>query len=1230
MLSYSVTYQRLISRFCQDGDIDGATKILEFMREKQLPVNENVFNALIMGHSNADDLESAVGILGVMGQAGLEPSADTYTTLLCGYARKGDIASINKYIEECESKEVHLMDKDYLEVVYALTVNGHGDKVDEVLSRVKKGFGYNHDAVNTILRLINRGHEDVALKILKTMPRGTRYNGEQSDTGNFLIKQLIRSNRPAEQVLNICRELEESELNTKPIMIAVEAALTNGNVDLSKALLKEMQTKGLPIRQHYFWPIICASKTENEVFDTFKMMQEQFNVYPNQQTIRDYVIPQLLKTNDLDRVFIKLRSLGISIASAAATTAYTALLKHDISKAAEILSSYETYISPGLFGKPLMLALDRSKDYDSYVKILRQLHDNLPRARTTNQSQKQEIEEDGENEEQITEVAATSGKSIKTLQADVIGDLITDVTFYFKSDRVEVLQNVLQRLVDQGISISSNKAEFIQEKLGENLTTELSTLLGKLTSGELEPIELENQRSSRTYSNQMDTGTIERLISRMEEKGENTKGLKRQLLVAAIRSRNIEKSEEIIEKLKAEGFILTSGVYAQLIDLYASADKLDQAIETLKTIRKTDPEFVLDEVKLVKIAQAFLNADRVDEAVKFLEENQLKEIPNEKKFSYQTTCWRLLNSLAEKGKAPEVQKVFDALVANNYVVPNNVLFGPLIKVHLVQNDLKLAIDKFEEICQKYRVTPWKNEIASRLIQAEDAITLQRVTDLSSEIHGEVNSLYDLVFCFIECGRIRQARKILETPGMHARSGRINIACERYLNENMFTALEGLVEATKDLTHIDRAEIYYSLLQTYIKESAADKALNLWTTMQEEAITPSDAFLFKLAEFLKSEDREVPFHVPDIEPVNVKETKETQKSRAGRITERKEETKARSDDSPNVTALKSALKSKNVDAVLKASAALEPSDKASLHDRSAVIEFLVQNERLNDATNLVFKLLDEKLYPIPKVFRFYLNKLAHSGDSETIKKIGSFLSSETKKKVSFDNKLCHSYIESGKADEYLKALEDTIDNAKTPEDFQTLGEEFPRGAASGILKENPDRVGRFEKIAKKYAAAKVIGPMNVLWMHLFIEQDPKADAIFNEHLLDEPRLMFQRIVKEGREKQDAELVEKLIGILHKTKVSEGAKGNVYSCLIDIYATKNDPDGCIKAIDASIKDVCLENINKTALFRAKACVESAGQKFPHQIPAKNTTKDQDSSSSSSSSSSDDEVTQKKKSN
>lgn len=1040
MFVCSVTYQRLISRFCQNGDIDGATQILEFMREKQLPVNENVFNALIMGHSNADDLESAVGILGVMGQAGLEPSADTYTTLLCGFARKGDIESINKYINQCEEKEVYLLDKDYLEVVYALTVNGHGDKVDDVLSRLKKAFGYNQDAVNIILRLINRGHEGIAMQILKTMPRGTRNSGELNDAGNFLIKQLIKANRPVEQILSICNELEDSNMNSRSIYIAVEAALSSGNAKLSQALLKEMLVKGLEVRPHFFWPILCAAKTEQDIIETCLTMNTEFNIFPSNQTIRDYIIPKLLKQDNYDEVIKKLRNLGISTGTTASTVAYTALIKNNIAKAADILSTYDAYIAPGLFRKPLLLAFVETKDYDSYVKILRQLHDNLHRSKTgSSQSQKQEVEEEEENES--AEAPVTNERSIKALQTEVIGDLVTDMVYYLKTDIVEHTRNILQRLVDQGLSINNYKAERIQDRLGESLTPEISTLLGKLTSGELEPIEIERQRAPRTGNNGMlDSEGIERMITRMEKRGENTKALKRQLLVTAIRSRNVEKSDEIVERLKAEGYTLTSGVYAQLVELYASADKLEQALDAYKKIREIDPEFMLDEIKAVKVAQAYVNADRIDEAVKFLEENKPKENPDEKSFNYQTTCWRLLNSLAEQGKKADLHKLFEALVNNGYVVPNNVILGPLIKVHIVQNELKEAVDTFEQICQKYRVTPWKNEIACRLIQAEDATNLQRVTDLSTEIHGEVNSLYDLVFSFIECGRVRQARKILETPGLRTRPGRINSACERYLSENMFTALEGLVEATKDINHIDRSEIYYSLLQTYIKEADPDKALGLWTTMQEESITPSDVFLSKLAEFLKSENREVPFHVPVVEPKKI----EVQDTKAPEKPELRRRPQANVELTANAAAFKDALKSGNVDEIWRTVQDLQPADAVSIADRSLAIEALLQSGQLSNATKLVSTILDEKHFPTPRVFRFYLNKIATNADIELLKKIGSRLSAETKKLLSFDNRLCHSYIASGKADEYLQILDDAIDAAKTPEDIAKVGEEFPRG------------------------------------------------------------------------------------------------------------------------------------------------------------------------------------------
>lgn len=184
-----------------------------------------------------------------------------------------------------------------------------------------------------------------------------------------------------------------------------------------------------------------------------------------------------------------------------------------------------------------------------------------------------------------------------------------------------------------------------------------------------------------------------------------------------------------------------------------------------------------------------------------------------------------------------------------------------------------------------------------------------------------------------------------------------------------------------------------------------------------------------------------------------------------------------------------------------------------------------------------------------------------------------------------------------------------------------------GGAIGIIDELPESIDRFHKIAIKYAEKQILGPANVLWMQYLIKHDPKADAIFKDHLTNAPRLMFQRIIQMARRNEDEKLAQNLIVKLSEAKVSEGAMGNAYSCLIDIYAAKDNADACLKAVNDCIKAVSLENVNNTALQRAKECVEKAGQKFPHTIPEKKTS-NQDSSSSSSSSSSDDEVTRKRK--
>ncbi|XP_049288081.1 leucine-rich PPR motif-containing protein, mitochondrial [Anopheles funestus] len=1241
-----VTYQRLISRYCQQGDIEGATRILEFMREKQLPVNEYVFNALIMGHSQADDLESATGILAVMAQAGLQPSADTYTTLLCGYARKGDIDYICKTIDSCEQKEIFLLDKDILEIIYSLATNGYPEKVDQLVEKIRRQAGYNQDAVNVILRLINRGHEEVCMKLLRTMPRASKNDGELANTGSFLVRQLVRANRPAGKVIAICNELQEGGMNDRSYLIALETALKGGAVELSFALLEELTKQNQPIRQHFFWPLMCSTnpamtkeeRTEN-VLHVLRTMSDKFNIYPSSETVREYAVPNL-PVNNNEIVIQLLRSAGISPAVASSSCAYVALERNNLKEAANIASRYRAFYPPGVYRKPLVQALLHSRDFESYVRFARALHDGLKRARSTEEESEQGA--DGEN-----------GSSIEALQAETMGNLIYDAVSTFKTERVEVMQKILTGFVSQGLSISNNMAEKIQERMGSEMTAEISGMLSKLAAGDLELVELERtptqgQQRVKTSISSLSVPQLERLIADLESRKENANTVKSQLIRSVIRSNDIAKTKEVLQKLESENYVISPGVYGLAIDMFATNGKVEEAFEQLASVKAKQPDFMLDRVKIVRLANGLLEGERFDDALRFLEENAPSAMEpakddnqREVDFVYNSACWRLLNTLAEKGNVQQVTQMFDHLLSKGYITPQNIFLGSLIKVHLVRDDLPAAMSNFAEICQKYRLTPWKTELTCRLIQAEDATNLQRLTDLSTEVHGEVNSLYDLVFAFVDCGRIRQARKILETPGLRTRYQRIQTACERYQQEGKTSSLEGLMEATKDLSHIDRSEIYHKLLQSYIGEKDAVKSLGLWTRMQEENVTPSDAFLAELGEFLKSNDYEVPFAMPAQPSVPAGDSQPKPKTKAGQTaapgssaakesTLKQGNTKRLQITGP-LRELKQAIKANDPDKILLAYEPLKTSTtKPNLTEQSAIIEALINRDRLSEASKMVLALLEQKLFPIPRTFKYFLNKLAISGDVETFDRIGSLISDDLKRLISFDNRLCHANVSNGNADQYLRKLEDAIEKAKDKEQAIVAAKHFPIGGASGILSQHPELHERYEQLAENYAKWGLLAPVNALWIHYFIAGPAeKASTIWNRHLSNSSRIMFQKIIQQARDTKDDALCRRLIDHLHESSVSEKGKGLIYSCMIDILVAKENPEEALAALDDGLKVTCLENVNRTALKRLQEALVAKGKSFPHTIPAKNAKAAQEPSSTSSSdsdseSSSDEEPT------
>jgi leucine-rich PPR motif-containing protein len=54
--------------------------------------------------------------------------------------------------------------------------------------------------------------------------------------------------------------LEEEDLNPRALLLAAECSVQSGNIDQACALLHIMKEKNLPIRQHYFWPLLASHR----------------------------------------------------------------------------------------------------------------------------------------------------------------------------------------------------------------------------------------------------------------------------------------------------------------------------------------------------------------------------------------------------------------------------------------------------------------------------------------------------------------------------------------------------------------------------------------------------------------------------------------------------------------------------------------------------------------------------------------------------------------------------------------------------------------------------------------------------------------------------------------------------------------------------------------------------------------------------------------------------------
>ncbi|XP_019715884.1 leucine-rich PPR motif-containing protein, mitochondrial [Hippocampus comes] len=827
VLPNRVTYQRLIAAYCQNGDIEGASTILGFMKSKDLPITEAVFDALITGHARAGDIESAKNIPSVMRGAGMEPGPDTFVSLLNAYAEKGDMDSLKKTLEEAESADCSLMDRDVMDVIFTLAKAGHQQHIPEMVALLRHERGYVPDAMHLCLSLITRGRHDTAFLILRTFPslQADDVNADLANLGNFFLRHCINMDTPLEKISRYCKELQDAQLHASPLPFTLSCALEAKKTHVSLELMKTMKEHNLPIRPHYFWPLLAQHMKDNNAAGVVEVMKgmQALGVTLDLDTVSTYIHPVFSSVEVARQAF---EDAGISLQSEGFLTSEIRLVA--TSNLAQLYTLLSDPSHPplelGIFRGSLIQGFRKSDDMESMVKITKLLY------------------EDERFSKAHTKPADTVAYFLYNLM-----DSMSESNMQAQEDK---LRNYFNQLKAQNIVISANIYRGIRNVLEACHAPELIKDVIAL-------VDPNEQTAPRLNGLEGKVPFLEAKLAELKAENKPLALTLKQVIQALSAEENLQRALELKRQHQDE---MSLGAYAVLINLCCRHNDAEEALNLKREMSRQDSSVALDSSKYIALVKVLAKNGRVEEAVDILKEMREKDVVLND--NHVTMFFHTLSAAVANGGAPVVQRLQDTIFTLGLAKPSANLCAPLVSAYLNSNDLSGALDAALDCQKRYGHLPRIHDIIVSLVEKGDTELLQKAMDVVSQERGEMTMLYDLFFAFLQTGRYREARKIIETPGLRARPGRLQWYAEKCITNQQMEVLEQMVDMTSKLFECDRDEMYSYLLRLCKETNDWQKAEAVWTKIQEENVIPRERTLRMLADVLKNNGQEVPFEVPE--------------------------------------------------------------------------------------------------------------------------------------------------------------------------------------------------------------------------------------------------------------------------------------------------------------------------------------------------------------------------------
>ncbi|NXN09184.1 LPPRC protein, partial [Indicator maculatus] len=1173
-----VTYQRLIAAYCNEGDIEGASKILGFMKNKDLPVTEAVFSSLVKGHARSGDIKSAENILSVMRMAGVEPGPDTYLSLLNVYAEKGDIDSIKKTLEEVEKTEGYLMDRILMQVIFSLAKAGYPQYIEDIKERIRFERELIPDAMNLCLTLITHGFEDIGFRILKSFNHLAR---ENMDQGSFFLQHCVNRDTPMNKLKQFCVELKETKMHSAPLPFILRCALEANKSALAIDIMKMMKEEGLPLRPHYSWPLLVQFQKENNlkgIFEVLKVMHE-LGVELDAETYTDYVFKNFA---DSETALIQLKkndclfeTVGLSVAEIRYEAA-----RGRLNNVLSLLSSASTPpIDFRLFRNSLVLGFKSSNDVHLWSKITEVLY----------------------KDERYCLTPPGPTEAVGYFLYRLI-DSMSDSEVQAKEER---LRQYFHQLKKMNIVIPTTFYSGICRLLDSSQVPELIKVCGSISNY----FETKKKWSICTLV-KSDVSALEKKLEKRKAENQPVTDVLKQLIHALCEEENMQKALEVKAKYEPD---MVVGGYAALINLCCRHDNVEEAMNLKEKVFPKDSPVALDTGKYLALVEVLGRHGRVKDAINILTEMKEKDVP----ISDRTVAsfFRILNAAAVRGDVETVNRLHETIV-NLGLADTAVLHSPLITVHLEKDDMSAALEALIDCYKKYGKVLQLHNVYCRLIEKGDADLLQKVSDFISREYGDMMALYDLFFAFLQTGKYKEARKVIETPGLRAHSGRLQWFARKCISNNQMDALEHLVELTQNLFECDRDEMYYYVLQLCENNGDWQKAEAVWTKIQEENVVPRERTLILLADILEQNGQVVPFEIPKVR------REDTSSSSASSVEERKIRMlckKNNAKEAYNVflkTQEKNEIHYRSYDTLIKAllaqdclEEAIQVKHIAETHIKgftlnsaasSLLIISQVRRDYLKDAMTVLKGMLDNGLLPTRPAVTALIQTLAEKGDLKNLQTLKNMLEDITQS-ISLSpsliaNAIALAHTENNDLDaavEYLEPL--LISGAQNPDQAVRNISYLLRKVSEEGLEPALEKFGVMaERLASQFGIYRPVTDLFLQYVSADRADDAKSLVQRCGALVEEKRTLVSFMARSATKPGQAKKIETLLKLIPEHLDKEIA----YHYLMRCYELDED----VASVKAVYEKTKAENIqlHELSLKSLAAFLKKVGEPVPFTEP------------------------------